>query len=63
MNWQFGAQTTTALTTMNFTSKVPIYVGNTKIEKGQLKNYIGSEAYYATVKQFGKEVIEKKLCC
>ncbi|MET4561801.1 hypothetical protein [Lysinibacillus parviboronicapiens] len=59
VNWQFGAQTTTALTTMNFTSKVPIYVGNTKIEKGQLKNYIGSEAYYATVKQFGKEVIEK----
>ncbi|MGE7091061.1 hypothetical protein ACQKII_06280 [Lysinibacillus sp. NPDC048646] len=59
VNWQFGTQTTTALTTMDFTSKVPIYVGNTKIEKGQLKNYVGSEAYYATVKQFGKEVIEK----
>ncbi len=59
INWQFGSQTTNDLTTMSFTSKVPIYVGNTKVEKGQLKNYIGSEAYYATVKQFGKEVIEK----
>ncbi len=59
INWQFGSDTTTALSTMNFSSKVPIYVGNAKIDKGQLKNYIGSEAYYATVKQFGKEVIEK----
>lgn len=59
VNWQFGSQTTNDLSTMSFTSKVPIYVGNTKVEKGQLKNYIGSEAYYATVKQFGKEVIEK----
>jgi len=59
VNWQFGSQATTALSTMDFTSKVPIYVGNTKVDKGQLKNYIGSEAYYATVKQFGKEVIEK----
>lgn len=59
VNWQFGSASTTALSTMNFSTKVPIYVGNTKIEKGQLKNYIGSEAYYATVKQFGKEVIEK----
>ncbi|MGG2072911.1 hypothetical protein AB1J28_06145 [Lysinibacillus irui] len=59
INWQFGSQTTNDLSTMSFTSKVPIYVGNTKVEKGQLKNYIGSEAYYATVKQFGKEVIEK----
>lgn len=59
VNWQFGAASTTALSTMSFSTKVPIYVGNTKIEKGQLKNYIGSEAYYATVKQFGKEVIEK----
>ncbi len=59
INWQFGSQTTNDLSTMSFTSKVPIYVGITKVEKGQLKNYIGSEAYYATVKQFGKEVIEK----
>ncbi|KOS60437.1 hypothetical protein FJQ98_20755 [Lysinibacillus agricola] len=59
VNWQFGSDSTKALSTMIFSSKVPIYVGNTKIEKGQLKNYIGSEAYYATVKQFGKEVIEK----
>lgn len=59
VNWDFGSETTTALSTMDFSSKVPIYVGNTKIDKGQLKNYIGSEAYYATVKQFGKEVIEK----
>ncbi|WP_431811978.1 hypothetical protein [Lysinibacillus sp. FW12] len=59
INWQFGSQITNDLSTMSFTSKVPIYVGNTKVEKGQLKNYIGSEAYYATVKQFGKEVIEK----
>ncbi len=59
INWQFGSDTTKALSTMNFSSKVPVYVGNTKINKDQLKNYIGSEAYYATVKQFGKEVIEK----
>ncbi|KGA81376.1 hypothetical protein KQ41_21505 [Lysinibacillus fusiformis] len=59
VNWQFGSQITADLSTMPFISKVPIYVGNTKVEKGQLKNYIGSEAYYATVKQFGKEVIEK----
>jgi len=59
INWQFGSDTTKALSTMNFSSKVPVYVGNTKIKKEQLKNYIGSEVYYVTVKQFGKEVIEK----
>ncbi|GLC88402.1 hypothetical protein [Lysinibacillus piscis] len=58
-NWQFGSKETAALSTMEFTSKVPVYVGNTKVDKGQLKNYVGSEAYYATVKQFGKEIIEK----
>ncbi|MFJ7950150.1 hypothetical protein ACIQZG_01345 [Lysinibacillus sp. NPDC096418] len=58
-NWQFGNSPSSALSTMSFASKAPIYVGNKKIEKGHLKNYIGSEAYYATVKQFGKEVIEK----
>lgn len=61
VNWDFGSETTTALSTMDFSSKVPIYVGNTKIDKGQLKNYIGSEAYYATVKQFGKEGSRKLL--
>ena len=59
VNWQFGSGPTSTLSTMSFSSKVPIYVGNKKIDKGQLKNYIGSEAYYATVKQFGKEVIQK----
>lgn len=58
-NWQFGNGPTSTLSTMSFSSKVPIYVGNKKIDKGHLKNYMGSEIYYATVKQFGKEVIEK----
>ncbi len=59
VNWQFGSQVTADLSTMTFASKAPIYVGNTKVDKGNLKNYVGSEVYYATVKQFGKEVIEK----
>lgn len=59
VNWQFGSQVTSDLSTMTFASKAPIYVGNTKVDKGNLKNYVGSEVYYATVKQFGKEVIEK----
>lgn len=59
VNWQFGNGPTSTLSTMSFNSKAPIFVGNRKIDKGQLKNYVGSEAYYVTVKQFGKEVIEK----
>ncbi|MEG0259127.1 MAG: hypothetical protein RR595_04085 [Lysinibacillus sp.] len=59
VNWSFGTKPTDDLTTMTFNSKVPVYVGNKKIDKMQLKNYVGSDIYYVTLKQFSKEVIEK----
>lgn len=59
LNWRFGTTVTTVQKTYTFTSKTPIYVGNKKITKNQLKNYRNSELYFVTTKQFSKEVVNK----
>lgn len=59
-NWSFHANVVDDnLSTMAFQSRTPIYVGNKRIQKTQLSKYINSPVYYATVKNFGKEIITK----
>ena len=59
LNWRFGTQDTIAQTNFAFTNTTSIYVGNKKITKNQLGNYRNNEMYFATTKQFSKEVINK----
>ena len=59
LNWRFGTEATAAQKTFTFTNNTTIYVGNKKVSKNQLKNYKNSELYFATKKQFSKEVIDK----
>lgn len=58
-NWSFGTNFFENLSTTSFQNNVNIYYGNRKITKNQLRKYVGSEVYYATVKQFNKEIIKK----
>lgn len=58
-NWLFGTKNNTSLKTFTFTSNTPIYAGNQKITKNNLKNYEASDVYFVTVEQFGNEVIKK----
>lgn len=60
-NWLFGERVTKDMNTFGFTNNTSIYAGNKKISKNQLKNYKNSEVYYATVKQFSKEVVTKMI--
>ncbi|MFP3916470.1 hypothetical protein U5N28_01565 [Lysinibacillus telephonicus] len=58
-NWMFGTSNNSSLTTYTFTNNTDIYAGNKKISKNDLRQYRDSEVYFATVEQFGNEVIKK----
>lgn len=58
-NWMFGTSSNNSLTTYTFTNNTDIYAGNKKITKNDLRQYRDSEVYFATVEQFGNEVIKK----
>jgi len=58
-NWSFSTNNSKSLSTVSFQNTIPIYYGNTKITKNKLRQYIGSELYYVTVKAFGKETVKK----
>lgn len=58
-NWLFGTINNTSLETFAFTNNTPIYAGNKKITKSDLRNYKTSDVYFVTVNQFGKEIIKK----
>lgn len=58
-NWSFDTSNSIDLSSASFQNTTPIYYGNKKILKNQLRQYIGSEVYYVTVKQFNKEIIKK----
>jgi hypothetical protein len=58
-NWMFGASVNNALATFTFTNETSIYAGNMKIKKEEFRNYVNKEFYFATIKQFGKEIVKK----
>ncbi len=58
-NWLFGTSNNSNLSTFTFTNNTPIYAGNKKITKNDLRNYRTSDVYFATVSEFGNEVIKK----
>ena len=59
INWNWRNSTNTAMNSKSFTDKTPIFLGTKKIDKSQLRNYRNNEIYYVTVKQSGKEIIQK----
>lgn len=58
-DWKWQSQISIDNTSKTFTNKTPIYVGNKQIKQDQLLHYTYDDVYYVTVKQFGKEVIQK----
>lgn len=58
-DWKWQSQISIDNTSKTFTNKTPIYVGNKQIKQDQLRHYTYDDVYYVTVKQFGKEVIQK----
>lgn len=58
-NWEFGFDVSNKQVTTKFDNRATVFYGNKKISKAQLKKYKNSDVYYATVKQFGQEVIQK----
>ncbi|MCM3356687.1 hypothetical protein [Psychrobacillus sp. MER TA 171] len=61
INWNWRNTTNTAINSKSFTDKTPIFLGTKKIDKSQLRNYRNNEIYYVTVKQSGKEIIQKMI--
>ncbi|SOC02656.1 hypothetical protein SAMN05880501_10383 [Ureibacillus xyleni] len=59
VNWLFGTRNSTSLSTFEFAKNAPIYAGNKKITKNELKNYRTSDVYFVTVEKFGKEIVQK----
>lgn len=59
VNWLFGTRNSTSLSTFEFAKNTPIYAGNKKITKNDLKNYRTSDVYFVTIEQFGKEIVQK----
>lgn len=58
-DWKWQSQISIDNISKTFTNKTPIYVGNKQIKQDQLRHYTYDDVYYVTVKQFGKEVIQK----
>lgn len=58
-NWLFGTKYNSKLSTYSFKNTTPIYAGNKKITRNQLRDYKNSIIYFVTKKEFSKEVIEK----
>ena len=58
-NWMFGTSVSTSLSSFTFNNETSIYAGNAKIKKENLRSNINKEIYFATIKQFGKEIVKK----
>ena len=58
-DWKWDSTIPNGITSHSYSTKTPIYVGDTPIEKNQLRDYTNNEIYYVTIKHFGKEIIEK----
>lgn len=60
-NWGWYPNTYRSNSYYSYSPTIPIYVGNQPIKPDQLRHYANHDVYFATVSQFGKEVIEKMI--
>ncbi|MFS0576579.1 hypothetical protein AB1K83_13155 [Sporosarcina sp. 179-K 3D1 HS] len=60
-NWGWFPNTYRSNSFYSYSPTIPIYVGNQLIKSDQLRHYANHDVYFATVSQFGKEVIEKMI--
>ncbi|MBB4823508.1 translation initiation factor IF-1 [Sporosarcina luteola] len=58
-NWLWWASTHKSNSSYTYSTKTPIYVGTEQIQPDRLRYYANQDIYYVTVKQAGKEVIQK----
>ncbi|MGN7387245.1 hypothetical protein [Sporosarcina sp. SAFN-015] len=58
-NWHWRDHTYKSTSSYTYSTKTPIYVGNEPIRSDRLRYYAGQEIHFVTIKQFGKEVIER----
>ena len=58
-NWYWRENTYKSTSSYTYSTKTPIFVGNEQIRPDRLRYYAGNEVHFVTVKQFGKEIIEK----
>lgn len=59
LNWRWDSTDPSSMKSYSYSGKTPIYVGNQQISRDRLRYYANSEVYFVTIKQFGKEIIEK----
>lgn len=60
-NWYWRDQRFNSTSSYTYSTKTPIYVGNEQIRPDRLRYYAGNEVHFVTVKQFGKEIIERMI--
>lgn len=60
-NWGWYPNTYRSNSFYTYSPNIPIYVGNQLIKPDQLRHYANHDVYFATVSEFGKEVIEKMI--
>lgn len=60
-NWGWYANTYRSNSFYSYSSTIPIYVGEKLIKPDRLRQYANHDVYFATVSQFGKEVIQKMI--
>ncbi|QTD41072.1 hypothetical protein [Sporosarcina sp. Te-1] len=58
-NWLWWTSTYKSNSSYTYSAKTPIYVGNEQIQPDRLRYYANQDIYYVTVKQAGKEVIQR----
>ncbi|MCG7344254.1 hypothetical protein MHZ92_08920 [Sporosarcina sp. ACRSL] len=58
-NWYWRDRTYKSTSSYTYSTKTPIYVGDEQIRPDRLRYYAGNEVHFVTIKQFGKEVIER----
>lgn len=58
-NWYWRDHKFKSTSSYTYSTKTPIYVGNEQIRPDRLRYYAGNEVHFVTVKQFGKEIIER----
>ena len=58
-NWGWYPNTYKSNSSYSYSTRIPIYVGDQLITPDRLRYYANHDVYFATVSQFGTEVIEK----
>ncbi|RFU69340.1 hypothetical protein D0469_09700 [Peribacillus saganii] len=58
-DWRWQNKSSTA--SYAYSAKTPVYVGNKLISRDRMRFYANNEVYFATVSQYGKQVIERMI--